>query len=167
MERYSEWPEDEKENARGNFRELLFQMQAIIKELHLEDKVQVNTLLLGKAIIDYMEDVERLEDFSGITSNITKTYAYSTFWILRRSPVVPINPAQTGEELLYINERICAAILISKMQKEKGIAIGTPCEYFVKLMYYNFKYRLYTPKTLELMIEAYFNGCDAGRANPQ
>lgn len=167
MEQYSEWPQEIKEKAREEFKETLDQMQIVIKSLGLDDKVQVNPILLGKAIIDYIEDVDRLESFSDITSNTTKTYAYSTYWVLRRSPITSINPAEAGAEVLHINERVCAAILIAKMQEEKGIEIGTPCEYFVKLMYYNFKYRLYTPKTLELMIEAYFNGCDAGRVNPQ
>lgn len=166
MERYAEWSEEIKHNAREEFRETLKQAQLIIKGLGFDEKVQVNTIMLGKAIIDYIEDVERLEDYSGIISNITKTYAYSTYWFLKRAPIVPIDPASTDPDILHINERACAAILISKIQKEKDVKGGTPNEYFVKLMYYNFKYRIFTPKTLELMIEAYFNGCDAGRANP-
>lgn len=165
MERYSEWSSEVRESAKEEFREALIQMQSVIRGLGLEDEVQVDTILLGKAIIDYLEDVERLESFSNIVSNISKTYAYSIYWILKRAPIISLHPAKTCKDALHINERVCSAILISKLQEEKGIRIGTPSEYFVKLMFYNFKYRLYTPKTLELMIEAYFHGCDAGRVN--
>lgn len=166
MERYADWPENIKDDAAEIFQETLTQIRSIISSLKLDGKVEVNTLLLSKAIIDYIEDIIRLEHYSDITSNIAKTYAHSTYWLLRRSPIVSINPSEAGRETMFINEKVSVAILMAKLQKEKNIRMGTANEHFFNLMYYNFQYRLYTQKTLELMIEAYFHGCDAGRSDP-
>ena len=138
-------------------------MQALILALGVDDKVYIDTAVLGKAVIDYIEDIIKLEQFEGIKANIAKVYAYTTYWLLQRKPIM-ITGNDTAETM-HINEKVCTAMLISKMQKEKNIKKADN-QYYVNLLYYNFKYRLYTAKSLELAIEGYFHGCEAGRMNP-
>ncbi len=165
MDTYSGWTQEKKTNARRQFIGILKEMQIIIRALGLENDVEVNAYILGKAIIDYIEDLDRFEEFEGIkSSNIAKTYAYLIYWIARHKPIVILN-VEKSEEAIYINEKVCTAILISNMQKEKNIALNTNNEYFVNLLFYNLKYRVYTQKSLELMIEGYFLGCDSSSQN--
>ena len=163
MEKYNEWDDKLKDRATKEFSGLLKQMSVLIDALGLDGKVRIDTSVLGKAVIDYIEDIVRLELFEGIVANIAKVYAYSTYWLLQRKPVMVLG--DDCPEALYINEKVCTAILISKMQTEKNIRKADN-EYYVNLLFYNFKYRHYTAQTLELAIEGYFHGCDMGRANP-
>lgn len=163
MENYTEWSAEVKEKAGKEFTGLLKQMTSVIIALGLNDKVRIDTKVLSKAVIDYFEDIIRLEQFQGIIANTAKVYAYSTYWLLQRNPIMIVSDTD-DPATLYINERVCTAILISKMQREKDVKKASN-EYFVNLLYYNFKYREYTAKTLELAIEAYFHGVDMGRVN--
>ena len=163
MESYTEWSAEIKAKAAKEFTGLLKQMTSVVNALGLGDKVRIDTKVLGKAVIDYFEDIIRLEQYQGIIANTAKVYAYSTYWLLQRNPIMIISD-ESDSDVLYINEKVCTAILISKMQKEKDIYKASN-EYFVNLLYYNFKYREYTAKTLELAIEGYFHGCDMGRMN--
>lgn len=163
MENYTEWSAEVKSKAGKEFIGLLKQMTSVINALGLTEKVRIDTRVLGKAVIDYFEDIIRLEQYQGIIANTAKVYAYSTYWLLQRNPIMIISDEQ-DPAVLYINERVCTALLISKMQSEKNVKKASN-EYFVNLLYYNFKYREYTAKTLELAIEAYFHGVDMGRTN--
>lgn len=143
------------------FNNLLDQMQAVLEQMGVIDKVSINTDLLGKAVVDYFEDIDRLKDFEGISRvNVDKIYSYGTYWILRRQPIQIIQK-DLEEKFWYINEKVCIAIMIPKMLEEMGISLNEKnprFEQFLDLVYYNFKYRLYTQQTLELMVESFFCG---------
>ena len=65
-------------------------------------------------------------------------------------------------EYLYINEKVFTCMLISKMLKEAGVdpdSNNPRLMPFLKLIYYNFKFRTFTQQSLELMITAFFCGC--------
>lgn len=143
------------------FNNLLEQMQAVLERMGIIDQVLINTDLLGKAVVDYFEDIDRLKDFEGIVRvNVDKIYSYGTYWILRRQPIQIIEK-DLEEKFWYINEKVCIAIMIPKMLEEMGISLtekNPRFEQFLDLVYYNFKYRLYTQQTLELMVESFFCG---------
>lgn len=143
------------------FNNLLEQMQAVLERMGVIDQVSINTDLLGKAVVDYFEDIDRLKDFEGIIRvNVDKIYSYGTYWILRRQPIQIIEKG-LEEKFWYINEKVCIAIMVPKMLEEMGISLtekNPRFEQFLDLVYYNFKYRLYTQQSLELMIESFFCG---------
>lgn len=143
------------------FQNLLDQMQEVLIKMGIIDQVSINTDLLGKAVVDYFEDIDRLKEFEGISRvNVDKIYSYETFWLLRRHPIQIIDQ-NIGEKFWYINEKVCIAIMIPKMFEEMGIimtAKNPRFESFLDLMYYNFKYRIFTQQSLEFMVEAFFCG---------
>lgn len=148
----------------NRFQHWLEELQEIIARRGLEDKVQVNGYLLGKAVMDYFEDIDRLKDFEGIDrANETKIYGYHAYWLMKRKPIQFLSAVVDKEQDLYINELACTTMIVSKIYEEKGLDItkGSKELYkFFNLLYYNFKYREYTQKTLEIMINAFFLGID-------
>ncbi len=145
---------------RNRFSSLYTQIQEYILKLGAGNYAQINVKLLGKAILDYFEDIERLKLYEGINRiNEAKIYAYQSYWLLRRKPVQIINTSGIPDVGNYLNEYIIAFMLISSMYKEAGISISSPDPKrlsFLRLLIYNFKYREFTQKSLELMIEAFF-----------
>lgn len=141
---------------------VLTQIQDVLEALGILDQVSVDTDLLGQAIVDYFEDVDRLKKYEDIDRvNVDKIYAYETFWLLKRKPIQIID-SNIGVQHLHINEKVFAFIMIAKMLKEmqKEFDDTNPRMLsLIDLIYYNFKYRLYTQKTLELMISGFFCGC--------
>ena len=144
---------------KSRFSTLLDEIQSILAEMGIIDLVEVNPDLLGKAVIDYFEDVDRLKDFEGIPHiNVDKIYSYGVYWILRRSPI-QILDKKLDKRFMHINEKICTALIFPKMLAEMGIPQNSANDRyagFLDLIYYNFRYRTYTQQSLELMIEAFF-----------
>lgn len=145
----------------ARFKSLLEEIQDVLVNMGIIDQVLINTDLLGKAVVDYFEDIDRLKDFEDISRvNVDKIYSYGAFWFLRRRPIQIIDNT-IDDRFWYINEKVCIAIMIPKMFAEMGIdmkAENPRFKNFLELMYYNFKYRLYTQQSLEFMIEAFFCG---------
>ena len=137
------------------------QIQDVLTEMGIIDQVTINTELLGKAVVDYFEDIDRLKSFEDIPRvNVDKIYSYGMYWIMRRHPI-RICDMNLDERFWYINEKVCIAILIPKLFAEMGMSMqmeNPRFKGFLDLLYYNLKYRLYTQQTLELMIEAFFCG---------
>ena len=146
----------------SRYKAILDQMQDIIKAEGIQDKVQVNEDLLGKAIIDYFEDIDRLKQYEEIDRiKTSKIYAYETYWLVRRKPIQIIGGG-CEEKYLYINELACTMMIIIKMHKEANVEIRLGDEQlgeFTQLLYYNLRYRKFTQQSLELMIEAFYLGC--------
>ena len=154
---------------RSRFSCLYREMQEYLMRCGAANYAQINVKLLGKAIRDYFEDIERLKSFEGIEKiNEAKIYAYEVFWLLRRKPIQIVNSADIPEIGLYLNEFICASMMVSRMYKEARVNIDgiDPNRIaFIDLLYYNFKYRLYTQKSLELLVEGFFLGCKQNNFN--
>lgn len=149
--------------VRERYTHILTQMQDILEAMGVLDKVYINTFILGKAVLDYFEDVDKLKKYEGIEHiNVDKIYGYETFWLLRRSPIQFSNEQEIDSKYLHINEKVFVAIMIAKMLREQNIKAddcGDGLMSFMELLYYNFKYRTYTQKSLELAISAFFCGC--------
>ena len=99
------------------------------------------------------EEIERV--------NVSKIYAYETYWIMKRKPIIVDRPDSENDRLVYINEIVCAMMLLMNMCTEVGrtpVLGNAETKKFYELLYYNLKYRDYTPKSLELMIEAFLFG---------
>ncbi|MBR3298632.1 MAG: hypothetical protein IKI64_05440 [Clostridia bacterium] len=157
-----------KYNFKTRFESLLIQMQDLLDALGILDKVTINTDLLGQAVLNYFEDIDRLKSFGGIDrTNEDKIYGYEAFWLLRDKPIQFLSN-DIPYEHLYINERVVTLILIAKVLKEANIHPDSGNDRllpFIKLVYYNFKYRVYTPQSIELMITAFFCACRFNHSN--
>lgn len=144
------------------FRNILTQIQDVLEALGVLEQVTINTDLLGQSIIDYFDDIDRLKRYEDIDKvNVDKIYGYETYWLLKRKPIQIIE-GEVSVEFLHINEKVFTFILIAKMLKEmqKGFDDTNPRMFsLIDLIYYNFKYRLHTQKTLELLISGFFCGC--------
>lgn len=144
------------------YKSILTQIQDVIVALGILDKVTINTDVLGVAVLNYFEDVDRLKRFEGIErTNVDKIYGYETYWLLRNKPI-QITSNDLPYEFLFINEKVCTCILVSKMLKEANIhpdSINDRLMPFLQLVYYNFKFRHFTQQSLELMITAFFCAC--------
>lgn len=149
------------------FTHLLTQIQDILEAMGILDIISINTVVLGKAVLDYFEDIDRLKKYEGIKKiNVDKIYGYETFWLLRRSPIQLIADKNLDPKYLHINEKVFVAMLTAKILKEKNIRPDVCCESllpFMNLLYYNFKYRVYTQKSLEMAVTAFFCGCELSK----
>jgi len=141
-------------------------LQAIYKFVNVKGiarNIIVDHSLLRTSIFDYFVDVARIKEFHNIEKvNFEKIYGYTAYWILRRKPIRVTTPFQGGE---FVNEQFIASYLISNMLSEKhldGETCGRNRKFndFQSLLYYNLKYRPISQQSLELMIEAFFCGCD-------
>lgn len=144
----------------GRFFHFFVEYSEIIAAMGYEEYVRIDENLLGKAVIDYFEDIDRLKKYEGINRICTsKIYGYGVYWLMKRKPLQIIRMDCSDERILYVNEIACTTMIISKMFKEMGIVEEKSDELlmnFFNLLFYNFKYRLFTQKSLELMIEAFF-----------
>ncbi len=143
------------------YKNILIQIQDVLEALEVMDIVDINTDLLGQAIFDYFEDIDKLKKFEDIDKiNVDKIYSYLTFWLLRRKPVQLVKD-NMSVEYLYINEKVFTIIFVTKMMAEidiKYFDTNLKLESFFELIYYNFKYRIFTQKTLETVVSAFFCG---------
>lgn len=153
----------EKYDVEDRYLNLLTQIQDVLEAMGLIDDVYINETILGKAVLSYFEDIDRLKAYEGIErTNVSKIYGYEAYWILRFKPISYLPDVDINPKKLHINEKVMVTIMIAKMLEEMSI---NPDDYndrlldFMKLLFYNFKYRTVTQKTLELMISAFFCGC--------
>jgi hypothetical protein len=149
------------------FSSLYDEILGYVRKCGAETYAWINPKLLGKAVIDYYEDIEKLKVFEGMKKiNEAKIYAYETYWLLRRKPIQIINQ-NTPEGSLYLNEFIFAVMMVTKLYKEAGLSIQKANSHrmdYISLMTYNFKYREYNQKSLELAAEGFLLGCKQNEA---
>lgn len=131
-----------------------------IEKKGLSDKAIINTRRLGYAICDYFIDIIRMKEFHGIEhANLSKVYAYSCYWFVRRQPIQLIDDVEN--ENLYINELFAVNNLIAKLRRHSSnvdIINKQSLLELGKLWLYNFKFRLFTAQTLEMTIFSFFVG---------
>jgi hypothetical protein len=149
------------------FRDMLRYLQDFINITKIAKKniqnIDIDMDLLKKAVIDYFVDTVRIKEFHDIPKTRTeKIYAYTAYWLLKRKP---IQIKRDFEGSLFINELFIFAYLLSGILAEKNL-IDAKCVNidgfieFQELLFYNLKYRQVTQQSLELMIKAFYSGCD-------
>jgi hypothetical protein len=142
------------------FRTLLSEVIAILEKMNITDKVRIDIESFKMMILDYFTDIARLKDFQNIEHvNVQKIYGYELYWFLRRHPIQIV---QDSPGTFDINEKVAIALFLPKILKEAGIDPVKPsskigCS-FINLLFYNLKYRTYTQRSLELMIDAFLSG---------
>jgi len=145
------------------FRDLLRYLQKFITFEKQAQNIDIDMDLLKKAVIDYFVDTVRIKEFHDIPKTRTeKIYAYTAYWLLKRKP---IQIKRDFEGSLFINELFISAYLLNGMLTEKNLT-SEKCvnrdgfhDFFI-LLFYNLKYRQVSQQSLELMIKAFYSGCD-------
>jgi len=143
--------------------QILMMLHEFTRLYALGDNIKINGRMLKKAVVDYFCDVVRIKEFHTISNiNKEKIYGYMAYWLLRRKPIQVINNFNGCEYVnelfitLYITSLIAKARKIDNNKKKGNPTFGE----FQELLNYNLKYRPVNQQSLELMIEAFFCGCD-------
>ena len=130
-----------------------------IEKKGLSDCAQINSKRLGYAVCDYFVDMIRMKQFHGIDhANLSKVYAYSSYWFLRRQPIQLISNVEKDTDL-YINELFIVNNLVAKMKwhcSHKDIIQKQTLLEMANLWFYNFKFRVFTAQSLEVAIFSFF-----------
>ena len=142
----------------------------VLKAMGLEEKVRIDEESFNYAILDYFTDLAKIKEFHNVKKiNSSKMYAYEMYWLLRRRPIHCLVPVKGSYDL---NEKVFLGIFIPKILEEGGLSYKSEVENtktrkhikaFIDLLFYNLKYRQYTPQSLELMIEAFLSGCNLSK----
>lgn len=126
----------------------------------LNNKVKVNKLLLGYALVNYFEDITRLKEFHhvGHVNNI-KIVAYTSYWVLRAKP---LQSDSSDKRCAYVNERFVLSYILSFLNQPDCGAILTRSnsgiKAFVETLFYYLKYRPLSAQVIEMMIISFFAG---------
>jgi hypothetical protein len=138
-------------------------MHKFIEKIGRKENIEVNRQALRRAVMDYYADIARIKDYHPIDEiSPEKYHAYAAYWLLKRKPMQIKEPYEKCE---FANEFFIANSLVSSVLSEKNIDIkkistNTSFNEFRSLLFYNLKYRPVFQQTLELMIKAFFCGCD-------
>jgi len=135
----------------------------------LSSVASVNKLLLGYAIVDYFQDVERIKEFHKIEkTNSQKIIAYTAYWLLKRKPIQINNPQSEDQqsnitELNTLNERFVLQYIfnyLSERKKEKHVLLRSNegLKNFSNMMLYYLEYRLRDAQSLEMIIMSFLAG---------
>lgn len=149
------------------YKALLTQIVAIVNEFGLgNDDVFINTDNLCQSLLDYFTDISRIKEFHGMEKiNVQKIYSYTLYWFLKRNPIQIRR--QLDNKFNSINEKVALIMLVPRIFIEQNVELPADDNgkaekkliEFLKLLYYNFKFRVYTQQSLELMLSAFFSGC--------
>ena len=108
---------------KSRFSSLYREIQEYILKFGAGNYAQINARLLGKAVLDYFEDIERLKAFEGMDRiNEAKIYSYQAYWLMRRKPIQIANSLDIPEVGTYLNEYIFAIMFLTRLA-----ASGRPC----------------------------------------
>jgi hypothetical protein len=154
------------------FQALWGDMVKVLENTGIENKFRIDEESFQMVVLDYFADVARIKDFQDISRiNVNKIYSYELFWFLRRHPIQLIEAVPDSFD---INEKVALGIFLPRILKEADIPytkkaqdkrIRERLNIFINLLFYNFKYRTYTPQSLELLIEAFLCGANCAYIN--
>jgi len=148
----------------ARFRMLLEEAVLVLEELGLTSNTCINERILAHCVLDYFADIKRLKAFHHIDyTNLAKIYGYVTYWFVRLKPIQLI--AEVDDHYLPINEIVALNIFFPKVLENAGVdacALTEECQNELRdlfnLFRYNLIYRLSTPQSLELAIQALCSG---------
>lgn len=138
-------------------------MEEFIIHEGLGDRVSISDNVLFHVIIDYYVDIDRLKEFQHIEiTNKKKIFAYLTYWVLRHKPIQI--RGDISEEHVFVNEQFCTELLRCFLfDKPSDVPIlaekADDINEFIETMFYYFKYRDYSARSIEFMLIAF----EAGR----
>jgi len=140
-------------------------MHIYIEKIDRWGNIEVNRQALQRAVMDYYADIVRIKEYHYSIDKISpeKNYAYFAYWLLKRRPMqikIPYEKCEFANEL-FITHSLASSILSEKNIDKEKISTNTSFNEFRSMLFYNLKYRPVFQQTLELMIKAFFSGCDS------
>jgi hypothetical protein len=156
---------DLRDVARG-YVYFLEMMDDFIKNRHMEKDIGINRHALKEAVLDYYVDTLRIKEFHNIDNpSEEKKYAYEAYWLLKRKALQVIELVDEKKKCEFVNEFFVASYLLMAISRVKDIddeekKKNKSWKKFEDLLYYHLKYRHLSQQSLELMIKAFFCGCD-------
>jgi hypothetical protein len=147
----------------GTWAHLLKTIHFYIEKANLKDKVIVNDRVLKECVVDFYVDISRIRLYHPIDEpSIEKDDAYKAYWLLRRKAIQATKQFDNCE---FINELFVSTFLLGIITRQKNIddtkkKKNPTWGNFRKLLYRTLVFRTVTAQSLELMIEAFFCGCD-------
>lgn len=151
---------EKEDKFNDRYASLITDMNRFIEINNLKDKVKVNCLSLGYALVDYFEDVRRLKLFHNIEHiNSEKIVAYTAYWLLQRKPLQLL---VEDKELLYVNELFVMSYIVEfiSVEDKKSLFLRTEqgLKGFKDTLLYFLKYRITSANMIELAILSFFAG---------
>ena len=102
---------DEKIQSRYEF--LFQEMTEFIKRLNAAEKIVVNERLLIHAVLEYYEDICKVKAAHDLThTNDPKVIAYTSYWLLRRKPLLLLSTDDEAENLVFANEKFVLSFIM-------------------------------------------------------
>ncbi len=142
---------------------LLERANDFLQENHIDDAFFVSITLTDFVLLDYFSDISKLKKFAKIKRiNKNKITAYTVYWWLKRKPIqikekaININE----DDIAFINEKFATSLIAKDLfySFSQKVLSSEIIDDFIKLIYYNLKYRHYTQRSLELAIAAFHAG---------
>ena len=132
--------------------------KSYIDQAGLSDHTRINTQSISSLVCSYFADIHRLKEFHPIeTANRIKVIAYGVFWFLRTNPVQIAG--NFSHEHVFINQKIAVNVIVSEFFHESKSPEDEASHLaLAKELLYCFKYRLYTPQSIEMAICSYLVG---------
>jgi hypothetical protein len=127
-----------------------------------KDYFFVNPDIMGEIVLDYFTDIYRIRSFHPIERvNAIKVSAFSTYWVVRKRPIQIVKSIESDKIIhsswtTYINESFGVALLLSlafDFSTSRGIDTRDTFLDFTDLALYNFIYREFSSKSLELTLQ--------------
>ena len=141
------------------FESLRTDIQKFISASNLEGKAVLNSIMLGYALVDYFEDIERLKAFHDVPHvNSIKIISYTSYWLLKRKP---IQATTEDKNLVYVNERFVLAYILDSLSLDKGNLLlrdNVGIKSFIESLFYFLKFRQLTPHFLEMILISFYAG---------
>jgi hypothetical protein len=136
-------------------------METFIDKMGYSNNVNVNSLILCYALLDYYEDIRRLKEFHKMEHiSSVKKVAYISYWLLLRKPLQINN--EIDRELVFVNERFLLVYILDFLSNagihpvllDERDALTT----FKEDLFYFLKYRVISAQSLEMLLSAFFAG---------
>jgi hypothetical protein len=151
------------ETVCNTYTNLLAMMDLYIMKGKLKGKVEVNKRVLKEAVLNFYVDTARLKSIHNINElSVEKDDAYKAYWLLRRKAIQVIVQNESHE---FINEKFVTHFLFGVIKgymkvDGKKVKDRQTWDKFWKLLCRTLIFRSISAQALELMILAFFCGCD-------
>ena len=132
---------------------------------NLQEKAEINKVILAHVVIDYFYDIMRLKNFHVDIKKVNspKVIAYTAYWLLYRKPIQIIDNNWEDRQLATVNERFVLQLILNYLsERERDTHIlsrnNEGLQNFSRLMLYYLVYRSYDAQSLEMIITAFLAG---------
>ncbi len=135
--------------------------ESYIEGIGMKEQTIIDTICISNMVCCYFSDIIRLKEFHPVdTTNRIKVIAYGVFWFIRTGPIQLTD--DVSNEQIFINQKIAVHVIMSEFFRDFQTPEDEEAHLnLAKELLYCFKYRFYTPQSIELAIYSYLVGAEA------